>query len=145
MQTLSSVTASSSSSYFTVERAAKTLYRMSPCTPVSFPAKITWLFWLAFQDTNMSHKIYPDHAIHLLVLGHGFLQRGLFNTQATITQCDLSATILFKLVHSYLVAFICTITQHQHKRIGALNRTVQLQPYSMNAFMFYYTLNVKMT
>ena len=28
--------------YFTVERAAKTLHRMSPCTPVSVPAKITW-------------------------------------------------------------------------------------------------------
>ena len=26
-----------------VERAAKTLHRMSPCTPVSVPAKITWL------------------------------------------------------------------------------------------------------
>ena len=47
IKTLSSVTAlyyaSSSSSYFTVERAAKTLHRMSPCTPVSVPAKITWL------------------------------------------------------------------------------------------------------
>ena len=33
--------ASSSSSYFTVEKAAKTLHRMSPCTPVSVPTKIT--------------------------------------------------------------------------------------------------------
>ena len=33
---------SSSSRYFTVERAARTLHRMSPCTPVSVPAKITW-------------------------------------------------------------------------------------------------------
>ena len=33
---------SSSSSYFTVEGGAKTLYRVSSCTPVSFPAKITW-------------------------------------------------------------------------------------------------------
>ena len=51
--TLTSVTAlyqaSSSSSYFSVERAAKTLHRMSPCTPVSVPAKITrmcMMFWL---------------------------------------------------------------------------------------------------
>ena len=35
--------AGSSSSYFTVERAAKTLHRMSPCTLVSVRAKITWL------------------------------------------------------------------------------------------------------
>ena len=45
--TLPSVTvfyqANSSSSYFTVERAAKTLHRMSPCMPVSVPAKITWM------------------------------------------------------------------------------------------------------
>ena len=34
--------ASYCSSYFTMERAAKTLHRMSPCTPVSVPAKITW-------------------------------------------------------------------------------------------------------
>ena len=30
------------SSYFTVERATETLHRMSPCTPVSIPAQITW-------------------------------------------------------------------------------------------------------
>ena len=29
--------------YFTVERTAKTLHRMSPCTPVSVLAKITWM------------------------------------------------------------------------------------------------------
>ena len=44
---LSSLTAfywaSSSSSYFTVEKAAKTLHQMSPCTPVSVSSKITWL------------------------------------------------------------------------------------------------------
>ena len=28
---------------FTVERAAKTLHQMSPYTPVSVPAKITWI------------------------------------------------------------------------------------------------------
>ena len=30
-------------SHFIVERAAETLHRMSPCTPVSVPAKITWI------------------------------------------------------------------------------------------------------
>ena len=40
---------SSSSSYFAVERAAEPLHRMSPCTPVSVPAKITWIaiLWTA--------------------------------------------------------------------------------------------------
>ena len=46
--TLPSVTALyqaiSSSSYFTVERAAKTLHRMSTCTPVGIPAKITLIY-----------------------------------------------------------------------------------------------------
>ena len=32
----------SSSSYFAVERADKTLHRMSLCTPVNVPTKITW-------------------------------------------------------------------------------------------------------
>ena len=33
--------ASSSSSYFIVEKATKTLHQMSPCTPASISAKIT--------------------------------------------------------------------------------------------------------
>ena len=41
--------ASSSSSYFTVERTAKTLCSMLPCTPVSIPAKITWYFLFTSQ------------------------------------------------------------------------------------------------
>ena len=36
------VQAQVTSRYLTVERATKTLHRMSPCTPVSDPAKITW-------------------------------------------------------------------------------------------------------
>ena len=41
---------SSSSSYFTVEKAIKTLYWMSPCTPVSVNAKITWLLLNRYWD-----------------------------------------------------------------------------------------------
>ena len=37
-----SVPAQVTSVYFIVEMAANTLHRMSPCTPVSVPAKITW-------------------------------------------------------------------------------------------------------
>ena len=37
-----SVPAQVRSTYFTVERANKTLHQISPCTPVSVPAKITW-------------------------------------------------------------------------------------------------------
>ena len=40
----------------------------------------------------------------------------LCSSKATITRCDLSATILFKFVDSYLIAL-------NYKRIGAINRT----------------------
>ena len=48
----------SSSSYFTVERAAKTLHRMSPCTPVSIPAKITWKETIKNSSYTKYHLIY---------------------------------------------------------------------------------------
>ena len=35
------------------------LESVSPQTALSTP-----LFWLVFQDTNMLHEIYPDHAVH---------------------------------------------------------------------------------
>ena len=57
--------------YFTVERAAKTLHRMSLCTPVSVPAKITWkavfsLFLLVESSSEISELRY--HYLLFLIL-----------------------------------------------------------------------------
>ena len=43
--------------------------------------------------------------------------------EATITRYDLSATILFKLVDSYLIAFKIARSINT-KKIGAINRTL---------------------
>ena len=43
-----------------MEKAAKSLHRMSPCTPVSVPAKITWLTQLKdilFASNEKKRKI----------------------------------------------------------------------------------------
>ena len=47
-------------SYFAVERVAKTLRRMSSCTPVNVPAKITWsnLLKKIFVSSNCSLTIF---------------------------------------------------------------------------------------
>ena len=46
----------SSSSYLALERAAKTLHRMSLCTPVNVPAKITWQQTLAVR-ASLPHSL----------------------------------------------------------------------------------------
>ena len=50
------------SKLFYCGRAAKTLHRMLPCTPVSVPAKITWSANCSFcplKYYNMFKKMYP--------------------------------------------------------------------------------------
>ena len=43
----------------TVERAAKTLHRMSPCTPVSVPAKITWTLSVKLRHLRIAWRKGP--------------------------------------------------------------------------------------
>ena len=51
------VQARATSKYLTLERAAKTLHRMSPCTPLRVPAKITWLlpalYVISMEDAKL--------------------------------------------------------------------------------------------
>ena len=44
-------------SYFAVGKAAKTLHRMSPCTPVGVPAKITWLLYCRYALNVKEHVV----------------------------------------------------------------------------------------
>ena len=74
--------ASSSSSYFTLERAAQTFHQMSPGAPVSVPAKITWVCFRANFSSMVVFSVSSWIATSRLVPNDGYMQKllQLFNS-----------------------------------------------------------------
>ena len=63
------VPAQIASKHFTVERAAKPLHRMSPCTPVSVPAKkITWILTSIISEKDGHIIITMSNSIVIIDL-----------------------------------------------------------------------------
>ena len=94
--------ASFGSSYFTLKRAAKTLHLMSPCTPVSVPAKITW---------------YPSAFCRFLIN----LLKSFNVTFDKFKFCWIVSSLYFKLFNTLSIE----ITDVQLREMWTLSETIQ--------------------
>ena len=71
-----------------MERAAKTLHRMLPCTPVSVPAKITWT---VYEPKNKLSSISCQSH-----LSHYFLLKIFLQEVALLRSAERTATVVIR-------------------------------------------------